>query len=78
MKQTILSKPKFLSLGQEAKQNIIVNIKNNNLDDNDKQITQECILFTEELEKKIKNPSITLQQIKNLFEVYSKKIQAAQ
>ena len=78
MKQTILSKPKFLSLEQEAKQNIIVNIKNNNLDDNDKQITQECILFTEELEKKIKNPSITLQQIKNLFEVYSKKIQAAQ
>jgi hypothetical protein len=78
MKQTILSKPKFLSLEKEAKQNIIVNIKNNNLDDNDKQITQECILFTEELEKKIKNPSITLQQIKNLFEVYSKKIQAAQ
>jgi hypothetical protein len=78
MKQTILSKPKFLSLEQEAKQNIIVNIKNNNLDDNDKQITQECILFTEELEKKIKSPSITLRQIKNLFEVYSKKIQAAQ
>ena len=69
MKQTILSKPKFLSLEQEAKQNIIVNIKNNNLDDNDKQITQECILFTEELEKKIKNPSITLQQINNLFEL---------
>lgn len=78
MKQTTLSKPKFLSLEQEAKQSIIVNIKNNNLDDNDKQITQECILFTEELEKKIKNPSITLRQIKNLFEVYSKKIQAAQ
>lgn len=78
MKKTILSKPKFLSLAKEAKQNIIVNIKNNNLDDNDKQITQECIFFTEELEKKIKNPSITLQQIKDLFEVFSKKIQATQ
>lgn len=78
MQKMKLSKPKFLSLDQEAKQKIIVNLNNTNLEDTDKQITQECMLFTEELEKKIKIPSITLQQIKKLFEVYSKKIQAAQ
>lgn len=31
------------------------------------------MLFIDELEKKIKTPDITLQQIKNLFEVYAKK-----
>ncbi len=80
MKKPILSKPKFLSLNQEDKQKIIINIENNKLDNSDKQAAQECMLFTEELEKNIQNKSITtFQQIKDLFEVRSlKKIQATQ
>ena len=73
-----LTKPKFLSLDKVAKQNIMINIKNANLADDDKQITQESMLFIEELDNKIKDPSVTFQQIKNLFEVYSKKIQGWQ
>lgn len=44
-----LTKPKFLSLDKVAKQNIMINIKNANLADDDKQITQESMLFIEEL-----------------------------
>jgi|GEM_PF-2593357 hypothetical protein len=79
MQKVKLSKPKFLTLDQEAKQKIIANISNTNLEDNDKNLTKESMLFIDELEKKIKTQSITsFQQIKNLFEVYSKKIQATQ
>jgi hypothetical protein len=78
MQKIKISKPKFLFLNPEAKQKIITNIKNNNLDDGDKEITQESMLFIEELENKIKSQSITFQQIQKLFEIYSKKIQAAQ
>ncbi len=79
MQKIKLSKPKFLTLDQEAKQKIIANISNTNLEDNDKHLTKESMLFIDELEKKIKTQSITsFQQIKNLFEVYSKKIQATQ
>jgi hypothetical protein len=74
-----LSKPKFLTLDQQAKQKIIANINNTNLEDNDKILAKESMLFIDELEKKIKTQSITsFQQIKQLFEVYSKKIQATQ
>ena len=66
-------------MDQEAKQKIIANISNTNLEDNDKNLTKESMLFLDELEKKIKTQSITsFQQIKNLFEVYSKKVQATQ
>ena len=79
MQKVKLSKPKFLTLDQEAKQKIIANISNTNLEDNDKNLTKESMLFLDELEKKIKTQSITsFQQIKNLFEVYSKKVQATQ
>ncbi len=79
MQKVKLSKPKFLTLDQEAKQKIIANISNTNLEDNDKNLTKESMLFIDELEKKIKTQSITsFQEIKNLFEVYSKKIQATQ
>lgn len=80
MKKPMLSKPKFLSLNQEAKQEIIINIENNKLDDSGKQAAQECMLFAEKLEQHIQNKSITtFQQIKDLFEVHSlKKAQATQ
>ena len=78
MQKIKISKPKFLSLNSEDKQKIIANIKNTNLDDREKEITQESMLFIEELENKIKSQSITFQQIQKLFELYSKKIQAAQ
>ena len=79
MQKVKLSKPKFLALNQEDKQKIIANISNANLENNDKNLTKESMLFIDELENKIKTKSITsFQQIKKLFEVYSKKIQAAQ
>lgn len=78
MQKTKLSKPKFLSLNPEAKQKIIVNINNTTLEDNDKQITQESMLFIDNIEKELNKSSITLQQIKNFFEINTKKIQAAQ
>lgn len=76
MKKIKLSKPQFLSLEPEAKQKIIFNINNANLDSTDKQIAEECMLFTEYLQKKLQHQSTTLQQIKNLFEIYLKKVQA--
>lgn len=79
MQKVKLSKPKFLTLDQEAKQKIIANISNTNLEDNDKNLAKESMLFIDELENKIRTQSITsFQQIKNLFEIYAKKIQAAQ
>ena len=78
MQKTKLSKPKFLSLNSEAKQKIIFNINNTTLEDNDKQITQESMLFIDNIEKELNKSSITLQQIKNFFEINIKKIQAAQ
>ena len=78
MQKTKLSKPKFLFLNPEDKQKIIVNINNTTLEDNDKQITQESMLFIDNIEKELNKSSITLQQIKNFFEINTKKIQAAQ
>jgi hypothetical protein len=44
-----LSKPKFFTLDQAAKQNIIANISNTNLEDNDKILDKESMLFIDEL-----------------------------
>ena len=71
--------PKFLKLDQEEQQNIIMNFKTNSFKDNDKQIIEEFMLFiTKDFKNQLQNSSITIQQIKKLFEVFSKKIQAEQ
>lgn len=74
MKPNKLVKPQFLFLDQETKRNFFDSINNTNLDNNFKQIAQECLLFTGELAKRINNKDITFQQINKLFE---DKIQAA-
>lgn len=77
MLKNILMQPKFLKLDQEAQQNIIMNLKTNNFKDSDKQIIEEFMLFiTKDFKDQLENSSITIQQIKKLFEVFSKKIQA--
>ena len=78
MTKATLLQPKFLKLGQEAKQNIITSFNNNSFNDTDKQIIEEYLLFADLFKNQLQNSSITIQQIKKLFEVFSKKIQAVQ
>ena len=68
------SKPKYLSLDPIAKQQAIENLINSNLEQGDKQIAKECMIFTEELESRLKDPKATLKEIKHLFELRAEAI----
>lgn len=69
MKESACKKPKYLSLDAIAKKLALENLSNSNLDKDYKEIVQECMLFTEALEKRLKDPKATLKEIKRLFEL---------
>jgi len=73
----IKKKPKYLSLDINTKKEAIASIVSNNADDNYKQMAQECMLFTEEVEKQLKRPNVTLTKIKRLFELELERIKKA-
>ncbi len=70
MKRSAHTKPKYLSLDPAMKQQALAEIVETiNPDIGYRQMAQECMLFTEELEKRLKDPKATLKEIKRLFEL---------
>ena len=64
-----LLKPKYLSLDDQSKQSAIENIISVNPEESTKSIARECLIFIDEVEKKLQDPMTRLQEIKKLFEI---------
>ena len=64
-----LLKPKYLSLDDQSKQSAIENIISVNPEESTKSIARECLIFIDEVEKKLQDPMTRLQAIKKLFEI---------
>jgi hypothetical protein len=65
--QSTIKKPQYLSLDPVAKKEVIAEI--NDCDLPHKEIFKECTLFTEDLERLLKDPKVNLKAIKRLFEL---------
>ena len=74
---TIKKKPKYLSLGIDAKKEAIASIISGEPTADYKQMAQECMLFTEEVENQLKQPGVTLTKIKQLFELELERLKKA-
>lgn len=68
MKQeSTVKKPRYLFLDPVAKKEAIADLEH--CSPEHKQIFKECALFTEDLERLLKDPKINLKAIKKLFEL---------
>jgi hypothetical protein len=65
-----LLKPKYLSLDDQSKQSAIENIVASNPEETTKSLAKECMVFTDELEKILKDPAAKFQAIKKLFDIH--------
>ena len=63
-------KPKYLTLDDRSKKTTVENITASNLEENTKSLAQECLIFVDNLEKKLKDPVTKFQEIKKLFEIH--------
>lgn len=72
-----ISKPKYLSLTDQAKTNTVENIVSDNPEESTKSLAQECLIFVDNLEKKLKDPVTKLQEIKKLFEIHVENLKKA-
>ena len=78
MKRSACTKPKYLSLDPVMKKQVLSEIVENiNPDVNHRQMAQECMIFTEVLEKRLKDPKATLKEIKRLFELRAEALKKA-
>jgi len=67
MKNQTIKKPEYLSLDPASKKVVIAEIDDSNL--KHKEIFKECTLFTEDLERLLKDPKIRLKEIRHLFQL---------
>ncbi len=78
MKRSAHTKPKYLSLDPMMKKQVLSEIiENSNPDIGYRQMAQECMIFTEDLEKRLKDPKATLKEIKRLFELRAEALKKA-
>ena len=78
MKKSAYKKPKYLSLDPAMKQQALAEIVETiNPDVGYRQMAQECMIFTEVLEKRLKDPKATLKEIKRLFELRAEALKKA-
>ena len=67
MSNHTLKKPEYLSLDQASKKAVIAEIDDSNL--KHKEIFKECALFADDLERILKDPTISLKEIRRLLKL---------
>ncbi len=65
MKNHTLKKPEYLSLDPASKKAVIAEIDDSNL--KHKEIFKECVLFADDLERPLKDPTMSLKEIRRLL-----------
>lgn len=73
--QSTIKKPQYLSLDPIAKKAIIEEINNSDL--KHKEIFKECALFAEDLERLLKDPQMSLKEIRLLLQLKAEALKKA-